>query len=247
MCPVRGPRRVNPASGLFHSFIFALRVEKETRRRRRRRERKVEGKKGNEGRRRASLNASRAKFAKRSREQLPLPILSPFSPPFLSFLSCFSPFTMLVVVASLFHLACHPVPLLTTTPFPRLENPHSALPPPLPCPRLSDYSATKETKRRRNKYSPGRKRATTSREEEEANFPTFDRPIIIFSDLSLSLSFQIFDERFCRESSMGWFSLPGFCTPRGCQRASSIFVKLLIPNFFFFPPLFCDIILGLDF
>lgn len=85
------------------------------------------------------------------------------------FLSCFSPFTMFVASSTLPTRRSR----YTTTPFPRLENPRSALPPPLPCPRLSDYSATKEDKAaEKYKYSPGRKRATpaTRRGGQLSNF-----------------------------------------------------------------------------
>lgn len=122
----------------FHSLIFALRVEKETRRRGKSKGKK-ETKRGG-----PSLNASRQNSLN-ARESSCRCRFSPFSPPLPSpplFLSCFSPFTMFVVVSSTLPTRRS---RYTATPFPRLENPHFRRRCPLSTP-FPDYSATKEDK-----------------------------------------------------------------------------------------------------
>lgn len=107
----------------FHSLIFALRVEKETRRRGKSKGKK-ETKRGG-----PSLNASRQNSLN-ARESSCRCRFSPFSPPLPSpplFLSCFSPFTMFVVVSST--LPTRPVPLHC---HPISAPRESTLPPPLP-------------------------------------------------------------------------------------------------------------------
>lgn len=138
----------------FHSLIFALRVEKETRRRGKSKGKK-ETKRGG-----PSLNASRQNSLN-ARESSCRCRFSPFSPllpsPPLPSPLPFLFFSLHDVCRRLFHLANPPGPV-TLPPHFRASRIHTSAAV-APCPRLSPIiPRQRKTKRRRNKYSPGRKR-----------------------------------------------------------------------------------------
>lgn len=136
----------------FHSLIFALRVEKETRRRGKSKGKK-ETKRGG-----PSLNASRQNSLN-ARESSCRCRFSPFSPPLPSppLPSSFPVFLPSRCLSSSLP-PCQPAGPVTLPPHFRASRIHTSAAV-APCPRLSPIiPRQRKTKRRRNKYSPGRKR-----------------------------------------------------------------------------------------
>lgn len=237
--PVRGPRRVNPASGLStRSFLPCVskrkRGEEESRREKRKR-----------GGRGASLNASRQNSLN-ARESSCRCRFSPFSPllPPLPFL-----FFPLHDVCRLFHLANPAVPLHRHPISAPRESTLRTSAAVAPCPRLSPIiPRQRKTKRRRNKYSPGRKQPPGER--EGLGSPTFDDVLFfpISNTLFLLPFFSLDLWRKILSRFMRFSLLPAFVAfpPRGFyERASSIFINFLIFNSFSFF-FFFDIGLGLE-
>lgn len=173
--PCQGSSACESGQRPFHSLIFALRVEKETRRRG-----KSKGKKETRGERGASLNASRQNSLN-ARESSCRCRFSPFSPllPPLPFL-----FFPLHDVCRLFHLANPAVPLHRHPISAPRESTLRTSAAVAPCPRLSPIiPRQRKTKRRRNKYSPGRKQPPGEREGLDS--PTFDD--VLFFPISNTL------------------------------------------------------------